>query len=60
MIEVTLNYKPLVAGILKAPAALPQHSAERLCLSGTFPYFSYEAPPQVRGIASNQFQVTQR
>ena len=34
MIEVNLNYNPLVAEILKAFAALPQHSAERLRLSG--------------------------
>jgi len=39
MIEVNLNYKPLVAGILKAPAALPPHRAERLCLSGILPIF---------------------
>src|SRR5437763_16129974 len=44
-----------IEAIKKRRAALPQHSAERLCLSDRFRFSDCEAAPRIdaRGIASN-------
>jgi|GEM_PF-6392300 len=48
------------AGAFLRRAALPQHMAERLCLSEAASVNFFEATPQIGGIAANQIKELAR